>query len=365
MGRYKICVYAICKNEANFVDRWMDSMAEADYVVVLDTGSTDDTIYRLQKRGAFVTQLTITPWRFDYARNASLALVPADTDICVCVDLDEVWQPGWREKLEAAWQPDTVQASYRYVWNFYPDGREGVVFWAEKIHKNGVFRWVNPVHEVLSYSGDAEYQMVEVSGMQLEHHADPSKSRAQYLPLLELAVQEDPQNDRNMHYLGREYMFHGDWEAAIATLLRHLSMPEAVWADERCASMRFLARCFCRLGKRDTAKLWFYRAIAEAPHLREPLTELAQFLYEEENWEGVLYFTGEALQLTERPHIYICEAEAWGALPYDLRSLAFFYTGRYIEALQAVEKALQFSPQDERLQENSRLIQQTIGQSYI
>ena len=79
----------------------------------------------------------------------------------------------------------------------------------------------------------------------------------------------------------------------------------------------------------------------------------------------MLYFTGEALQLTERPHIYICEAEAWGALPYDLRSLAFFYTGRYIEALQAVEKALQFSPQDERLQENSRLIQQTIGQSYI
>ena len=39
----KICVYAICKNEEKFVDKWLESMSEADYIVVLDTGSTDNT----------------------------------------------------------------------------------------------------------------------------------------------------------------------------------------------------------------------------------------------------------------------------------------------------------------------------------
>ena len=39
MEKWKVCVYAICKNEAKFVRRWMDSMREADWVVVLDTGS--------------------------------------------------------------------------------------------------------------------------------------------------------------------------------------------------------------------------------------------------------------------------------------------------------------------------------------
>ena len=48
----RIAVYAICKNESQFVDRWMDSMSEADQVVVLDTGSTDDTVERLKKSGA-------------------------------------------------------------------------------------------------------------------------------------------------------------------------------------------------------------------------------------------------------------------------------------------------------------------------
>ena len=55
MGKFKVCVYAICKNEAQFVDRWMDSMSEADSVVVLDTGSTDDTVEKLRRRGAQVT----------------------------------------------------------------------------------------------------------------------------------------------------------------------------------------------------------------------------------------------------------------------------------------------------------------------
>ena len=50
----KIVVYAICKNESGFVDRWMDSMQEADRVIVLDTGSTDDTVQKLRSRGARV-----------------------------------------------------------------------------------------------------------------------------------------------------------------------------------------------------------------------------------------------------------------------------------------------------------------------
>ena len=152
----KIVVYAIAKNEGFFVDRWMDSMSEADQVVVLDTGSDDGTAERLRARGAQVTVERIVPWRFDRARNRSLELVPEDADVCVCTDLDEVFHPGWRSALERAWTPGTRQASYRYTWSFQPDGSEGVVFWQEKIHARRGFRWVHPVHEVLEWVGEGE-----------------------------------------------------------------------------------------------------------------------------------------------------------------------------------------------------------------
>ena len=104
----KVVVYAICKDEEQFADRWMDSMGEADEVVVLDTGSSDGTVERLRARGARVERGIISPWRFDDARNRSLELVPEDADLCVCTDLDEVFHPGWRAALEQAWVPDDI-----------------------------------------------------------------------------------------------------------------------------------------------------------------------------------------------------------------------------------------------------------------
>ena len=358
MGKFKVCVYAICKNEAQFVDRWMDSMSEADSVVVLDTGSTDDTVEKLRRRGAQVTVELISPWRFDTARNRSLELAPPDADLCVCTDLDEVFHPGWRAALERAWGPGVSQISYRYTWSFQPDGSEGVVFWSEKAHARRGFRWIHPVHEVLEWTlPTPRGRSVQAQGVQLDHHPDPAKSRGQYLPLLELSVQEAPEDDRNMHYLGREYMYRGRWDDCIRTLKGHLAMPTALWRDERAASMRYIALSYLEKGDTAQARDWYLRAITEAPHLREPYTDLALMLYRLGEWEGVLYFTACALAITVRPRSYICEAAAWGSLPHDLRSMALYHTGDYKEAVEEVKKALALEPGSERLKNNLKLME--------
>ena len=357
----EICVYAICKNESQFVSRWINSMGEADGIYVLDTGSQDDTAERLRASGAVVEQQVITPWRFDVARNRSLELVPRTADICVCTDLDEVFHPGWRAALERAWLPGTGQATYRYTWSFGPDGSEGVVFWYEKIHARHGYRWIHPVHEVLQWVGEGQPgPTVTAEGVQLDHYPDPTKSRAQYLPLLELSVAEAPDDDRNVHYLGREYLYRGRWDDCIRTLTRHLSMPSATWADERAASMRYIAKSYAMKGERRLARDWYLRAVAEAPHLREPYVDLALLLYEDEAWDGVLYFTSCALGIRQRPRTYICEAAPWGSLPHDLRAMAFYHTGRPAEALGESRLALTLEPGNSRLQGNVRLLEDLV-----
>lgn len=348
----KIYVYAISKNEEKFARRWAESMSEADGIFVLDTGSTDKTAEILRSLGVSVTEEVITPWRFDTARNRSLKLVPEDGDICVCVDIDEIFHPGWRRAMEAAWTPGTRRLTYRYTWSFNPDGTEGVVFWSDKAHSRHGFRWVNPVHEVLEFTEPGSYITREAAGVQLDHRADPTKSRSQYLPLLELSVAENPQNDRNMHYLGREYMFHGRWKECRETLLRHLSLPSATWRDERCASMRYIARSYIAEGNVGEALSWFYRAVGEAPYLREPYIELAQLLLEQENFIGALYFSRCALAIKERGRSYINEAESWSSKPYDIAALASYYLGLYDKALTYGEKAASLEPENERLKEN-------------
>lgn len=352
-----ISVYAITKNESKFVDRWMDSMQEADEVVVLDTGSTDDTVGKLRARGAKVEVREFKPWRFDTSRNASMELCSPEADILVCTDLDEVLNKGWRDALEKTWLKakaegcDPTTATYWYTWNFTPDGKPDRRFIYEKVHKPGVCKWTHPVHEILSYDGRKETVFVE--GMELEHHPDNGKSRDSYLPLLEMSVEEDPEDDRNMHYLGREYMFKGMWQKAVDTLQRHLNLPRAKWRAERAASMRFMGRCYAAMGKDLTAELWYRRACDEEPGVREPAVEFAQFLYDRKApWTQLRAACERALRVTERAGSYLTEAEAWGSKPHDLLSVALWNLGDFKGALKAAEKALELEPGNERIRKN-------------
>lgn len=356
MGNYKVYVYAICKNEEQFVSRYMASMGEADGIYILDTGSTDNTVQKLREEGAFVTQEEIVPWRFDTARNRSLELVPEDGDICVCTDLDECFLPGWREQVEKSWAQGADQLRYKYVWSFTPDGKENVVFYADKIHARKGFFWKHPVHEVITFLG-AQPRRVLCENMQLNHYPDLGKSRGQYLPLLELAVREDPHDDRNQHYLGREYLFHGEWDQCIRTLKAHLKMPSATWKDERCQSLRYIARAYGEKGDRYQQERYLLRAAAEAPHMREGWLDLAQFYYRDMNWPAVLFFCDRALEIRDRPRTYITEGAAFGALPHDLKSVAAFHLGLKEKALAAIDAAILFEPNNERLQSNREWIE--------
>ena len=351
----KICVYAIAKNEEQFVDRWMDSMREADWVCVLDTGSTDRTVEKLADRGAIVQQEIMKPWRFDEARNRSMDLIPQDTDVCVCTDLDEVFRPGWRKLLENAWEPGTEQLRYTYIWSFGPRGTPGTTFLQEKIHAPGVFRWHHPVHEALRRTdGQRTWKTAVCPEIVLEHYPDPKKSRAEYLPLLELSVREDPEDDRNAHYLGREYMFRGRWDDAIRQLKRHLDMPRATWKPERCASMRFLSRCYLAKGNLRNGMVWALRAIAEAPELREPWVQAQEAAYAAEDWEGVVYYGRRATAITEKSGCYINEEKAWGAYPWDAMAYACYRIGDLRAAREYGEQALLEEPDNPRLLKNMR-----------
>lgn len=351
--RYKVVVYAISKNESKFVERWVSSMQEADEIYVLDTGSTDDTVEKLKNLGVSVTSEVISPWRFDVARNKSLDLVPLDTDICVCTDLDEVLESGWREKLENNWNNQN-RLRYKYNWSFDEYNKPIITFLYEKIHDRKNYRWIYPVHEVLEFTGTNEI-VTTCDSIVLNHYPDSTKSRSSYLPLLELSVKEYPENDRNMHYLGREYMYYHRWNDSINTLLKHLALPSSTWKPERSASMRFISRCYIHLGLKDEAKYWLNKAIEESPNQREGYVELALLELENKNYLNVIFNCIKALTILKNDMIYINEPFCWDSTIPDLLSLSYYNLGMKEEALYYIDKALELNPNDQRLINNKKV----------
>ena len=420
----KICVYTIAKNEIKFIDRWYNSVKEADYVCVLDTGSTDGSFEKFISLGIICKQKVYTPFRFDTARNDSLKLIPPDTDICVCIDIDEFFVPGWSKILRSAWKDNVGRARYRYTWNFNSDGSEGVVYMADKMHKNNLYHWEHPVHEILvqntnlTPANTPETQSkrqqqnkqnslnqnnnrlidnlitIDLPNIQLNHKADNTKSRASYLPLLELSVKENPSDDRNTHYLAREYMFHGNYRKAIKMFKKHLSLPTAIWKAERSASLRYIANCYKQLGilkqqkslkraeenstqktlnstnkivsarrnKKNNTNTYYlnkqieylHKAILECSTMREPYFELAVTYFENNQFLLSAVWFKQMLNIQNRELNYMSTPSCWGALPYDYLSMCYYNLKDYENAYIAVSKALTFG-ENERLKNNQTI----------
>jgi len=352
----KIAVYAIMKNEVQFVERFLNSAKDADIVVIGDTGSTDGAREEAIRLGASVHDIHISPWRFDHARNAVLALVPKDIDICISLDVDEVLNEGWREEIERVWVPGkTTRLEYLFDWG------HGIRFRYQKIHaRHGYFFW-HPVHEYPVYDKRIEEVWAYTDMLLVSHYPDPTKSRGQYLDLLELSVKEDPRCPRNAFYYARELTFYSKWHEAVAALHKYLNMPEATWPNERCYAMRLLGKAYDHLGQADNAVKWLRMACAEAPNTREPWCDLAMFLYRRSEWAECFGASMKALSIKDKQLVYTCDPTVWGYWAHDLASISAWQLGLHDVALEQAQLALQHEPEDLRLKGNLEYIQRHIS----
>jgi len=352
----KICVYAISKNEEMFVERFCNSAKDADLILIADTGSTDMTADLAQDCGAQVHEICITPWRFDDARNAALALIPKDIDVCVSLDLDEELQPGWREEIERVWTKGTTRLRYGFDWG------AGIVFKYEKIHARHGYRWTHPCHEYpIPYLIDEQYADTDM--LMVIHKPDPTKSRGQYLHLLEMSVKEDPNDPRNAFYYARELSFHAQWHRAIEECNRYLALPNANWANERCYAYRVISRSYDALGDWDNAIKAARQGVIEAPYTREPWCEIAKLAYQRHQWAECYGAAKSALAIEQREWVYTVDPAVWGSLPHDYASISAYHLGILPEALKHAKLAIELDPDNERLKNNLTLIEEALGQA--
>lgn len=337
----KVAVYAIALNEEKHVQRWYESSKDADYHLIADTGSTDDTVKIAESLGINVIHIRVKPWRFDDARNASLVALPEDIDYCVALDLDEIMVDGWRPELEKALAEGINRPQYRFITDWEDDGSPKTEFDGFRIHARYGVRWKYPIHEVPhTYDGE---EIRKTYNFEIHHLPDKEKSRGQYLGLLEQAVKEED-NSRNLYYLGREYFYREMFEKAAETLKKYLE--KSVFKAERGYAMRILAKC-----EPEQEEEWLTRSTEEFQS-REAVLALANYYYNHKQWKECLLVSEIAMKITTKPTEFLSEGWAWTHMAYDLAAVSAYNLKRWKVALKYGKKAVEISPDDKRLQNN-------------
>jgi len=318
----KAVVYTICKHEAKHIHRFMDSCEGADEVVILDTGSTDNSVRLLQKRGATVHEAVIDPWRFDVARNMNLSFVPDDTDVCLCIDLDEVLKAGWREELERCWCRGVTRINY-----WYCEGGGDNYYRHHKMHTRRGYVWRHAVHEELVPIAPENQCWTDVK---VNHYPDHTKGRTSYYPLLLDVVRENPDLSRFHTYLLIECMNMGKLQEAIDWGERSLELEG--WCVHRSRINALMADCHHGLDNSSSEEDCRIRSVIETPEWRDPWFQLALFFNEIGKYPQALKAATMALSLEECYWMNYTDLRAWNGDMYHVAAMAAVNAGQREEA---------------------------------
>jgi glycosyltransferase involved in cell wall biosynthesis len=316
----KIAVYTIAKNEEDFVERWHKTAKSADYLLIADTGSTDGTVEKAKALGINVINITINPWRFDDARNAALAALPADIDYCVSLDMDEMLMPvdTWRDDIEGH---DELLLKYRNVhsWLDANQTKPGIVAYAEKIHKRNGVRWVGMVHELPHASRGTEKTYGKLDKLIIKHHPDDGKSRAQYDELIKDMYEENPYAERSLAYMIELLISNGEYEKALDYLDEYTKHIEP--DNYEGLSEHFRNISICHRGN-DKELEYLLKALQVTPDRREVLVSIAAYYFTNKMYAEAIEYADKALAIVDRPMTWAFGEYAWSKLPENIRNIS-------------------------------------------
>ncbi|OAI29130.1 MULTISPECIES: glycosyltransferase family 2 protein [Methylomonas] len=100
-----LSVIVITKNEAGHIGRCLASVAWADEIVVLDSGSSDDTVAIARQ---FTDQVFVTDWP-GFGPQKQRALDKASGDWILSLDADEEVGPALAEEIQQAIRQNAIQ----------------------------------------------------------------------------------------------------------------------------------------------------------------------------------------------------------------------------------------------------------------
>lgn len=213
----------IAKDEAANIGVWAaNAAAYSDRRLVVDTGSTDDTVQLATQAGCEVAHFN---WCDDFAaaKNAALALIPATEQSWVAfLDADEQWLEPERVRPYLAWlsitQPE-AEAVQCPLHNVDPTegGRSFHSFPAVRLFRRQKgLGYQGRVHETLQHAdGHAIWTWQEQGALQLRHtgyRQDQVAAKARRN--LALLDQEGEDNPRLWRYRADAYMALGNLEQA-------------------------------------------------------------------------------------------------------------------------------------------------------
>lgn len=288
-----ISLCMIVKNEEDVLDRCLTSVeAAVDEIIIVDTGSTDNTIDIAQRHHA---KLYSFKWIDDFAAARNYSFEAASMDYILWLDADDIITPSELRKLLQLKQDfndmvDIIVMMYHTA--FDAAGRPTFSFPRERLIRRGAnLRWEGAVHETIPYVANRY-----ISDIAIEHHKLHSSDPKRNLRILEKLKAEGNLNVRQQYYYARELADHQRYEEALIQYENFLNDPTG-WIENKIDACQGLALCHRQLGhKQEILQSLFHSFLYAAPR-GEVCCAIGSYFYEQQEWTQAVFWFQLATQL--------------------------------------------------------------------
>jgi len=244
-----ISLCMIVKNEENVLERCLSSVSTiVDEIVIIDTGSTDQTKEIAKK---FTNCVYDFNWINDFSAARNFAFSKATKDYIMWLDADDVITEVNAEKLlelKKTLTEEVDAVAMKYHLSFDEDGNPTFSSVRNRIVKRKRnFKWIGFVHEYLEVYGHIIHSDAAVI-----HHKDKDSS-TRNLKIYEEAIASGKSlNPRDKYYYANECLDHGKYETAIEWYNKFLDEGKG-WSEDNIQACGKMADCYLNLGDMDLA----------------------------------------------------------------------------------------------------------------
>ena len=299
----------IVKNEHDTLARCLDCIKDiADEIIIVDTGSTDDTKDIALRYTDKVYDFT---WCYDFAKARNFSFSKATKDYIMWLDADDVILEEDREKikiLKKILTPDIDMVFFKYNLNLDENGIPALSYYRERIVKRSKeYKWISPIHEVIPRNGKVLREDIAITHKKI-HPSDPKRNITIFEKMREKGLTLDA---RQTFYYARELMYAKRYDESILEYTKVLGNSSA-WIENKISSCIDLFHLYISLNDEPNAIMYLFKSFEYDTPRAEVCCKLGQYFISKKQYTLAIYWLNIALN---------CE--------YDISSGGFFSKDYY------------------------------------
>ena len=305
-----LSVCMIVKDEAERLSRCLEPIYElVDEIIVVDTGSKDNTIEIAKSFGA---KVFTHPWENDFAKARNYSISYATTDWILILDADEVVNPEDMKKLKKylenakyeAYMVDHRDYSDNFLiqgWRPNDDYKEckatgHYITWNCRLFRNKGYTFQYAIHEGIESSVKALGGSIGKVSIPIHHYGYMEEFLKQKheraISILFQLIQKDPKNPKPKFELARLYDNNGENKKASKQLQKVMGLNRYY-----PGAMLLLADTYKKMGNSKEAKRTYEDVIRSFPRDDNAYLNYGVMLSEEKKYEEALQMYNVGLQV--------------------------------------------------------------------